>query len=123
MDLNKCRLIGDYEISDICLLTYPCQHYVKNTITGESSRMMGDKIYTMLKEKGLSDKHFDDYAEYVRKRDNPTPEELAERRERERKFQEQRDKQKKEREEQERLTNQYKASSRLEKLKAKHNVC
>ena len=35
MDVNKCTIIGYYEISDLCLQSYPCQHIVKNIITGK----------------------------------------------------------------------------------------
>lgn len=76
----------------------------------------------MLRDDGLSYKHFDYYAEYVRKRDNPTPEELAERESQRKKIDEQQEKRRREREEMEKLTNTYKASSRLEKLKAKNNI-
>ena len=123
MNLNKCTVIGDYEISDLCFSSYPCQHYVKNTVTGRTKSMYGHDIYILLKDIGKSDKHFDIYAEYIRKRDHPTPEEIFERENRERLFQEQAERRRIEREEQERITNQYKASSRLERLKAKNNVC
>lgn len=119
---HKCRTIGKYEISDLCLLSYPCQHYIKNTETGESSRMSGANIFCMLRDDGLSDTHFNDYAEYIRKRDNPTPEEIAEKETQNRINEERREQQKREKEEKERITNSYKASSRLERLKAKNNV-
>jgi hypothetical protein len=94
--------------------------------------MFGDNIYILLKDIGKSDKHFDIYAEYIRKRDHPTAEEISERENRERRFQEQEEQEEQEeqaerrkieREEQEKITNQYKASSRLERLKTKNNVC
>ena len=65
--------------------------------------MFGDDIFILLQNIGKSYKHFDDYAEFIRKRDHPTPEEISEK------------------EKQEEITNKYKASSRLERLKAKNN--
>ena len=118
-DLHKYTIIGNFEISDLCLQTYPCKHNVKNRITCESSLMYGDEIFILLKNIGKSHKHFDDYAEFIRKRDHPTLEEISEkealiktlyREQKERKI-----------EKQEKITNQYKASSRLERLKAKNN--
>lgn len=70
--------IGKYKISHMCFLTHPCKHYVENTYTYEITLMCGDEIYYMLKEEGLSNPHFNDYEEYVRKRDNPTIEEKEE---------------------------------------------
>ena len=109
MDLNKKNLIGKYEISDLCFQSSPCQHYVKNIETGTAQLMFGDNIYSMLKNDGLTYPHFDCYAEFIRKRDNPTKEELDE-------------KQRKERDEREKITNTYKASSRLERLKLQNNI-
>jgi len=121
MELN-CYDVGKYEISDLCLLTYPCQHFVTNTETGEASRMSGDKIFCMLRDEKLSHPHFAPFAECVIKRDNPTPEEIAERDARKKQRDEQLEKHKKEQEEREKLINTYKASSRLERLKAKNNA-
>jgi len=39
----------------------------------------GDEIYRLFKSEGLYDKHIDKYAEFVRQRDFPTPEEIKER--------------------------------------------
>jgi hypothetical protein len=121
-DFNSFRVIGNYEISEMCLLSFPCQHNVRNKVTDTTTRMTGDKIFTMLKTHGLNDSHFDCYEEYIRKRDNPTPEEIAEKLEREKKMQLQKEKNKLEYEERVRITNQYKASSRLDRLKAQNNV-
>ena len=122
MDLNKKNIIGKYEISDICLQSYPCQHYVKNIETGTAQLMFGDNIYSMLKNDGLTYPHFDCYVEFIRKRDNPTKEELDEKLFREKKMDEQMEKERKEREEREKITNTYKASSRLERLKLQNNI-
>jgi hypothetical protein len=84
--------------------------------------MSGDKIYCILRDNNLSDNHFDGYAEYIRKRDNPTPEEITERQEKQRRLQEAQEESRRLYEEKQRVTNQYKASSRLERLKAKNNI-
>ena len=70
-ELNRCRTIGAYQVSVVCLQTYPCKHYVhfKN---GGSKLMLASDIYRMLQTDGISDKHFDEYAEFVRKQDDPT---------------------------------------------------
>jgi len=122
MDLNSNFIIGKYEITDMCFLTYPCQHYVKNIETGTSQLMFGDRIFSMLKNDGLTYPHFDGYAEFIRKRDNPTKEELDEKLFRKKKMEEQMEKQRKERDEIEKITNTYKASSRLERLKLQNNI-
>jgi len=78
MDNNICYEIGKYKISKRCLLTYPCKHYITNLETGEQHLLLGDKIFVILQKDGLSIPHFDSYKEFIRKRDNPTMEELAE---------------------------------------------
>lgn len=115
--------IGKYSIGDMCMLTYPCQHYVTNSETNETTLMSGDNIYEMLTKEGLSDEHFDVYAEYIRKRDHPTDEELAEK-EKQRKRKELIRKKRRElikqNEENRQLGIKSGASSRLARLKAKH---
>lgn len=122
MVFNEYIIVGKYQISDMCLHIYPCQHYVTNIETGESSRMRGDKIYCLLRDEGLSHTHFNGYAEYLRRLYNPTPEELAEANENRRISDLMEKERKKKQEEHELLTNTYKASSRLERLKAKNNI-
>lgn len=112
--------VGKYNISHICYLTYPCQHNVTNNETGETTLMDGANIMCMLQKDNLSHSHFDMYAELVRKRHNPTEKELSQKMERQQLIQTRMEQQQKEKEEREFLTNKYKASSRLEKLKAKH---
>ena len=51
-------LIGNYEISDICFLSNPCLHYVKDLRTGEAREMNGCEIYKLLEQDGLSNPHF-----------------------------------------------------------------
>ena len=117
------RKIGKYKISTLCLQTYPCKHYVVDTEKGNDiGTLSGDRIFCMLRDEGISDPYFDEYAEFVRKRENPTPEELAERIAEKQRTLERIARQRKESEELTKKTNQYKASSYLEKLKAKHGV-
>ena len=73
--LNSFRKVGKYEISNICLETYPCQHYVKFK-NGETKILFGDKIYRLFKSEGLTDPHIDSYAKWVREHDFPSLEEI-----------------------------------------------
>lgn len=57
MDLGWSK-IGNYEISNLCFLSYPCQHQVKDTRTGLTRLMNGTDIHNMLKKDGLTDNHF-----------------------------------------------------------------
>lgn len=122
MNLNRCYNVGKYEISEFCLQTYPCKHHFTNTENGIASTMTGDKIFCILRDDGLSHPHFNSYAEFIRKRDNPTPEEIYEKETHQKKMAEMREQQRKKLEEMEKLTNTYKASSRLDKLKLQHNI-
>ena len=85
--------------------------------------MSGDKIYEMLKKDGLSDNHFDVYAESIRKRDHPTAEELVEK-EKEKESMDimikERDERIRQREENIQLGIKTGSSARLDRLKAKH---
>ncbi len=121
-DLNSYRTVGKYQISNMCLQSYPCQHSIIHTETGETKQMYGSAIYTLLKEDGMSDAHFDRYAEYIRRHEHPTVGELANERHNEQTMQENRLAHKKRKEEQDKIINQFKASSRLDKLKAKNNI-
>ncbi len=74
---NEFRLIGKYWISELCLESYPCKHYVEvknNTLKVIDS----PTIFKMLREENVYNKHFYKYKEYVRKIENPTPEEINE---------------------------------------------
>lgn len=122
MDLLDYRLIGKYEVSRMCLTTYPCKHYVRYPETGEEKLLTATKIYTMLQNDGITDLHFNYCKEIIRKKDNPTPEEISQKEEERRKMDEQREKRNKEQEELTKLTNTYKASSRLDRLKEKHCI-
>lgn len=79
--------VGKYKISEFCLHSYPCKHYVEYSkygmysfgcFTSKRELLSGDYIYTMLAEDNLSHPHFDKYKEFIRKRDNPTNEEIEE---------------------------------------------
>jgi hypothetical protein len=123
--LNRYEKIGKYEISEICLQSYPCQHYIKFN-DGEIKTMRADNIYRLFKSEGLSYPHIDEYAEYVRQRDFPTPEEIKKRKDDFREASEKRAKENeiraKEEAEQQKTIDQYKASSRIDKLKNKNNI-
>ena len=114
--MNTYYTVGKYKISHVCYQTYPCKHNVEHI-----GLISGDKIHCMLKEEGLSHPHFD-YAEFIRKRDYPTDEEIAEKTQAETRIRESQKKYEQEQEERARITNMYKASSRLDRLKAKHNI-
>ena len=118
---NSFRKVGKYEISTICLQTYPCKHTIRFE-NGETNIMSAPKIYTLLNAEGLSDKHFDYCAEYIRRRDFPTPEEIKQREEENFKIEESIKIREKQYNEQQKIVNQFKASSIIEKLKMKNNI-
>lgn len=123
MDLFKeCYTVGKYEISSICLQTYPCKHRVTNTETNETRMYSGDKIYTLLKNDGLSHKHFDQYAEFIRKQYFPTCEEIAQKLASRMEIERQNEIRRKEGEEKQKIIDSTKASSVLSKLKSKCGV-
>ena len=114
--------IGRYTISSMCLQSYPCIHSVYDENTAITRTMYGDDIYCMLQDENLSHEHFDTYKEYIRRHQNPTAEELAEDIAYKAKIEEQR--KQREIEEVKRVLerDKYKASSYLERLKARHNI-
>lgn len=65
--MNRTFEIGKYKVSEICLQTYPCKHYVEDTSTGHKCIIFGHKFYTMLENDGLSHEHFDRYKEFIEK--------------------------------------------------------
>jgi len=117
--LNGFRKIGKYEISNYCLETYPCQHNFKFK-NGETKLISGGEIYRLFKSEGLSDPHIDRYAEWVRQHDFPTPEEIKKRKDDLLIIQQAEEKRANEEAEEQKIVNQYKASSRLDKLKNKN---
>lgn len=119
------RQLGTLKINSFCCLTYPCQHTVENMETGETKMMFGDKIFIALRDQGISDKHFDIYREYVRKRENPTEEEIAAQKAFEEKYRVANENAKKSEEKWRKNREEAyitRASSRLERLKQRHNV-
>ena len=66
--MNRTFEIGKYKVSEICLETYPCQHYVEDTSTGHKFRIFGHNFYTMLENEGLSHEHFNRYKEFIEKK-------------------------------------------------------
>jgi hypothetical protein len=109
--------VGDYEITNLCLKTYPCQHSVRKN-KNRWELLSGENIYIRLKTNGLKHEHFDKYEEFIRKRDDPVEQEK--RRILNLMLEKQREKMglmsKKE------LVKKYKASSRLERLHKKNNA-
>ena len=120
-DLNGYRKVGKYEISNNCKEIYPGRYHVKFE-NGDARWMSGDKIYRLFKSEGLSDPAIDQYAEFVRQHDHPTLQEMKKRVENQLMIKIQTDKREKEYVEQQKIVNQYKASSRLDKLKMKNNI-
>ena len=114
------KQIGTLKISDMCYLTYPCSHIVENLLTGEIKRMSGREIYIILKEQNISDKHFEKYNDIQFNKSlsiwnsnfkSLTEEEIQ--RNIEAKEKRELDKKK---------AYEHRASSRLERLKKKHNI-
>lgn len=119
--LNSFRKIGKYEISNHCLHSYPCKHKIKFE-NGVTKLISGDKIYRLFKSEGLSDPHIDSYAEWVRQCDFPSAEEIKKREYDLLIIQQASEKRAKEATEKQKIVNQYKASSRLDKLKNQNNI-
>jgi hypothetical protein len=83
---KEFRKIGNMYVSTMCLDTMPCQHVVQSKLSffslfGKPKHvtMNGADIYRELQKQNVSDPlHFDNYKEYVRRIDSPTPEEMEE---------------------------------------------
>lgn len=114
--------IGPYQISNRVKKVYPPIHTVIDMRNGETRQRSGPAIYEMLLAEGISDSHFNQYADFIRKRDYPTEKEIAERIAYEEKRKARAEIRKREQEEQTKIIDTYKASSYLEKLKAKHSA-
>jgi len=39
-DLDSYRIVGNYQISNMCLMTYPCQHTVINVETNKKQECL-----------------------------------------------------------------------------------
>ena len=122
--MNNFYDIGKQRVSKVCLETYPCQHHITDMTIGDKFMSYGSHFYIKLRDEGLSHPHFDKYKEYVRKIENPTPEEIIARekelKEREDRIIKQEEERKKVKEEQDKITNKYKASSYIARLKARY---
>lgn len=121
MELNSFRQIGKYQISNLCLETYPCKHYMKLN-NGDAKLMSGGNIYRLFKSEGLSDPHIDKYAEWVRQQDFPSPKEIIKIINDQQSIQQESEKRAKKAAEEQKIVNQYKASSRIDKLKNQNNI-
>jgi hypothetical protein len=121
MDISDVYEVGDYEISSFCLQSFPCKHSFKKP-NNEWRILNAVEIYEILKADGLSHPHFEYCKEVIRRRDNPTPEEIAERETREERVREAEIKRREQENELNKIIDKYKASSRIEKLKASHNL-
>lgn len=119
--VHSFRKVGTIEISNMCLQSYPCKHFILFN-NGEEKIMSGDKIFTLLKENQLSDEHFCCYEEFIRKRDFPTFKEIYERVKGEFKMKQYEKDRLKKHKEQQIILQQFKASSRLDKLKQHCNI-
>jgi hypothetical protein len=63
---------------NMCLETYPCQHYVRNIDDNTFCIMSAVDIYNILKKQGIKHDHFEQYTEWIRRCNNPTQEEIDE---------------------------------------------
>lgn len=102
-----------------------CSHIIVDTTTNNSICVRGDEICYFLKKHNCNIAHFRRYIgdyEYYRKRFEPTPEEIIQREVEKAIKEEQEKKLAEERKKMDEITNKYKASSRLDKLKEKNNI-
>ncbi len=67
-------VVGNFQISELCLQTFPCKHSFLNK--GSWEIMNAVEIYSILKERCLSHPHFEYCKDVIRKWNNPTPEEI-----------------------------------------------
>jgi hypothetical protein len=90
--IQTIRIVECYEIGECCYGTdtyhgHLCKHYIKyigwnpfhQKING---RYFGREIYKILKKDGITDEHFEQYKEYIRRTEHPTEEEKKEDKER-----------------------------------------
>jgi hypothetical protein len=102
-----------------------CRHNVVDTVTNIGTCLKGNEICYFLIKHNFSISHFDRYKsdyEYYRKRFDPTPEDIIQREVEKAIKEEQEKKLAEERKKMDEITNKYKASSRLDKLKEKNNI-
>jgi hypothetical protein len=102
-----------------------CRHNVVDTVTNIGTCLKGNEICYFLIKHNFSISHFDRYKsdyESFRKHFDPTPEDIIQR-EVEKAIKEEKEKKlAEERKKMDEITNKYKASSRLDKLKEKNNI-
>ena len=119
--MDRCYELGKYKISVRCLKSYPCQHSITDTHTGVTKILPGDKIYEMLSTDGLRDAHFDKYNPHAQIAIGVLrPISQQERSDIYLQAEMYRKKLEEEYNERQRVTNMYKASSYIERLKNKH---
>jgi hypothetical protein len=119
--------VGNYEIQEFCLESFPCQHSIKDLRTGKIWLYRADDIFVMLRDDGVSHPHFEYCREIIRKRDHPTPEEMTQQHREEmarmnRDWPQNVERERKQRE-LDAIVDKTKASSRLEKLKKQNSIC
>jgi peptidase E len=120
--MDRCYELGKYKISVQCLKSYPCQHSITDTHTGITKILPGDKIYEMLTTDGLGLSHFDKYNPHAQitigvMRIHTSQQERTDIYLQAEMY---RKKLEEEYNERQRLTNIYKASTYIERLKNKH---
>jgi hypothetical protein len=102
-----------------------CSHIIVDTTTNNSLCVRGNEICYFLTKHNCNIAHFcrfkSDY-EYYRKRFDPTPEDIIQKEIEKAIKEEQEKKLAEERKKMDEITNKYKASSRLDKLKEKNNI-
>ena len=119
--MDRCYELGKYKISVRCLKSYPCQHSITDTHTGVTKILPGDKIYEMLSTDGLHEAHFDKYNPHAQITIGVMrPISQQERSDTYLQMEMYRKKLEEEYNERQRVTNMYKASSYIERLKNKH---
>jgi hypothetical protein len=126
--MNSTFFVGDYEITYLCLQTFPCQHDIRKN-NDDWKRLNAEQIYYILKEEGLKCEHFDEMEEIIKF--YTSPEYLARRKEEEERQQRQKIESNREKLRNENdikiitandLGKKCQASSRLDKLHIKHNI-
>jgi len=65
-----------FDIDPLCLQTFPCKHHVN--VSNGSIMLEGTIIRKILLRKGIENKHFEHYDEFIRRKENPTILEIME---------------------------------------------
>lgn len=126
MDINSHYSVGNCQISNLCLQSFPCKHYFRESRHGTWQMLSATSIYKILDKKGLSDPHFEYCKQIIRRLEHPTAEEIEqdelEYAKSQKQMEEREIKEKKEKQELDAIVNQYKASSHIDRLKLKNNI-